>query len=219
MTPDFQKATVKAYETILKCGINSAPVDVLPIIRSLPNAFVITFTEMAYGIGIRRDTLLTTFGDQCQDAVTSVLRSGEQLYYIVAYNQRMPYYMLQRAFARELGHIILGHDGTRPEDVRHAEAQLFAMHLLCPRPMIKAIESAGVRVTVEMLGTLTGCYDRYLAQMRKTEGVRVPADLNRAVRDRFAGYVSNFLEFHHAISYDDESPVANFGSFMDGYEE
>lgn len=219
MTPDFQTATIKAYETILNHGITSAPIDALPILRSLPNAFVVTFTEMAYGIGIRRDTLLTTFGDQCQDAVTSVRRSGDQLYYIVAYNQRMPYYMLQRAFARELGHIVIGHDGSRPEDVRYAEAQLFAMHLLCPRPMIKAIEDAGVRVTVEMLGTLTGCYGRCLAQMRKAEGVRVPPDLNRAVRDNFADYIKNFLDYHHAVQYDDESPVANFGSFMDGYEE
>jgi Predicted Zn peptidase len=219
MTPDFQIAATKAYETILTHGINSAPVDALPIIRSIPNAFVVTFTEMAYGIGIRRDTLLTTFGDQCQDAVTSVRRCGNELYYIVAYNQRMPYYMLQRAFARELGHIVLGHDGSRPEDVRHAEAQLFAMHLLCPRPMIKAIENTGVQITVEMLGTMTGCYGRCLALMRKAEGVRVPSELNRAVREKFADYVENFLCYHQATQYDDESPVANFGSFMDGYEE
>lgn len=219
MTPDFQAATTAAYETILKYGITSAPVDALPIIRSLPNTFVVSFTEMAYSIGLKRDTLLTTIGDQCQDAVTSVRRNGDQLYYIVAYNQRMPFYMLQRAFARELAHIVLGHDGSRPEEVRTAEAQLFAMHLLCPRPMVKAIENAGVQITVEMIGSLTGCYGRCLAMMRKAEGVYVPPELNRAVRDNFADYVRNFLDYHTVVSYEDESPVANFGTFMDGYEE
>ena len=219
MTPDFQTATIKAYETIIKHDISSAPVDALPIIRRLPGVFVVSFTEMSYSIGIRRETLLTTIGEQCQDAVTSVRRNGDKLYYIVAYNQRMPYYMLQRAFARELGHIILGHDGSRPEEVRLAEAQHFAMHLLCPRPMVKAIESAGVQMTVEMLGTLTGCYGRCLAMMRKAPGIHVPPELNRAVREKFADYVSNFISYHQATLYEDESPVANFGTFMDGYEE
>lgn len=219
MTPDFQTATIKAYETIIKYGISSAPVDPLPILRRIPGVFVVSFTEMSYCIGIKRETLLSAIGDQCQDAVTSVRRDGDDLSYIVAYNQRIPYYMLQRAFARELGHIILRHDGTRPEEVRTAEAVCFAMHLLCPRPMIRGISDTGLTLTVEMLGTLTGCYGRFLAQMRRMEGVRVPPDLNRAVRDQFGDYIENVADYHAFVKYEDESPVANFGSYMDGYEE
>ena len=219
MTPDLKKATTKAYETILNYGITSVPVDPLSIIRGLPNVFTVSFTEMSYGIGLKRETLLSTIGDQCQDAVTSVRRVGDHLFYIVAYNQRLPYYMLQRALARELGHIILEHDGSRPEEVRTEEAVCFSQHLLCPRPLIKGIQDAGITLTVEMLGTLTGCYGRCLAAMRKTEGARIAPEINRAVRDRFADYISKLAEYRSVVVYEDESPIADFGPFMDGYEE
>ena len=219
MTPDFQKATVKAYETILNCEITSVPVDPLPIIRNIHNVFVVTFTEMSYGIGIRRETLLSTIGDQCQDAVTSVRRKDGELLYVVAFNQRLPYYMLQRALARELGHIVLQHDGSRPEEVRTAEAVCFAQHLLCPRPLIKGIQDAGIQLTVEMLGTVTGCYGRCLAAMRKSSGVHISPEINRAVRNHFTEYIKNLAEYRSVITYDDESPIADLGPFLDGYEE
>lgn len=219
MKPDFQKAATKAYETILNYGIKAVPVDPLAIIRNLPNVFTVSFTEMSYGIGIKRETLLSTIGDPCQDAVTSVRRKGDKLFYIVAYNQRLPYYMLQRALARELGHIILEHDGSRPEDVRTEEAVCFSQHLLCPRPLVKGIQDAGIPLTVEMLGTLTGCYGRCLSAMRKSQGVRISPEVNRAVRERFADYIKQLAEYRSVVTYDDESPIANFGPFMDGYEE
>lgn len=219
MTPDFQNAAIKAYETILKYGIASAPVDPLPILRQSPGVMVVSFTGMSYCIGIKRETLLSAIGGQCQDAVTSVRRSGDDLTYIVAYNQRIPYYMLQRAFARELGHIILRHDGSRPEEVRTAEAVCFAMHLLCPRPLIRGISDTGIPLTVEMLGTLTGCHGRFLSQMRRTDGVCVPADLNRAVREQFRDYIGKVVEYYALVQHEDESTAANIKSYMDGYEE
>lgn len=219
MMPDFTKAAIKACETILRYGITCTPVTPLPILSRIPGVFVVSFTEMSDSIGIDRKTLLSTIGSQCQDAVTSFRYHEGEPKYIVAYNQRLPFYMLQRALARELGHIVLGHDGTGPEDVRSAEAQFFGMHLLCPRPMIRSIMDTGTQITVEMLGTLTGCYGRCLAQMRKAEGVRIPPELNRAVREKFADYVNNFIDYHQTVSYEDESPAADFGTFMEGYEE
>ena len=219
MKPDFENAATKAYETIVKYGISSTPVAPLNILEKIKNVFVVSFTEMSDSIGIDRKTLLSTIGAQCQDAVTSVYVRNGQMKYIVAYNQRLPYYMLQRALARELGHIILGHDGSKPEEVMTAEVNCFGQHLLCPRPMIKAIEESGTVVTVEMLGTLTGCYGRCLAAMRKMPSVRTPAELNRKVKAQFTDYINNFLDYHSIIEYEDESPVADFGLFMNGYEE
>lgn len=219
MKPDFQRAATKAYETILNYEIASVPVDPLSVIRRIPNVFTVSFTEMSYGIGIKRETLLSTIGDQCQDAVTSVRKKGNKLFYVVAYNQRLPYYMLQRALARELGHIILQHDGSRPEEVRTEEAVCFSQHLLCPRPLIMGIRDAGLVLTVEMLGTITGCYGRCLSQMRKSEGVRVDPEINREVRDRFFNYITQLKEYRSIVTYDDESPIADFGTFMDGYED
>ena len=127
--------------------------------------------------------------------------------------------MVQRALARELGHIVLGHDGSRPEEVRTAEALCFAQHLLCPRPLLYAIQEAGVPLTLEVVGNVTGCYERCMAGMRKFPGVRVPAELNRAVRDLFSEYINNFLAFQPFLTWDDRSAIADFGSFMEGYEE
>ena len=219
MSPDFETAAKRAAEVLIQYQISSAPVDPLPILKSLSGVLVVSFAEMAAQVGVERGNLINMFGKFNQDAVTTVRRVGEVLRYIVAYNQRLPFYMLQRGLARELGHIILKHDGTRPDDVRQAEAVCFAQHLLCPRAVIRSISDAGIPLTVEVVGNVTGCYERCLAGMRLTPGAHVPADLNRKIRAQFADYVINFVEFQNILKTDDESMLANFGLFMDNYIE
>ena len=219
MTPDFDRAAIKASETLIKYRIAAAPVDPMPIIKSIPGVLVLSFAEMADTMGVDRKNLLTMFGAENQDAATTFKRMDGKIRYIVTYNQRLPFYMLQRALARELGHIILGHDGTRPEDVRTMEAWCFAYHFLCPRPLVKAVHDSGVRFTVEVLGNMTGCYERCLAGLRKTPGVHVPAELNQMLKEQFADYIENFLAFQSIISKEDDSDMSDFGTFMDNYAE
>lgn len=218
-TPDYTLAATKAMETLLKYGIDTAPVMPLPIFKRTPGVLVLTFAEVSIAYGIDRKYALTLFGDENQDAVTSVSTENGKLKYIVTYNQRLPFFMLQRGLARELGHIVLGHDGSRPDDVRTAEALCFAYHLLCPRPLIQAVRDAGIKMTIEVLGNMTGCYERCLIGMRKTPGVDVPADLNRAVKAQFADYLSNYLSYQAILAQDDESTLADFGTYMDNYKE
>ena len=216
--PDFERAAIKAAETIINNGINTAPVAPLPILKKTAGVLVLSFAEVSESVGVERRKLISLFGER-QDAVTSVQVDDQKIKDAVAYNQRLPFYMLQRGIARELGHIILGHDGTRPEEIRSAEATCFAYHLLCPRPLIKAVQDSGVKLTIEVLGNLTGCYERCLSGMRKTPGVSVPAELNREIKKNFADYIENFIEFQKIVSADDDSPVVDFGSFMEGYSE
>lgn len=218
MTPDYDQAALKATETLIQYDITAAPVSPIPIIKALPNALLLPFAEMALCVGEDRDQVIRTFGES-QDAVSSVHLSGGKLRYVVAYNQRLPAYLVQRALARELGHIVLGHDGSRPDDVRYAEAMTFARHLICPRPLIRAILDAGIPLTVETLGNITGCYERCLVGLRKTPGVSVPPEMNRKVRAQFADYVADYVKFQLILARDDETPVADFGTYMDGYEE
>ena len=218
MTADYQNAALLSAETLIRYQITAAPVSPIPIIKSLPNVLLLPFAEMALKIGEDRDRIINTFGES-QDAVTSVHFASGGLRYVVAYNQRLPSYIVQRALARELGHILLRHDGSRPDDVRYEEAITFARHLICPRPLIKALLDSGIRLTVETLGNVTGCYERCLAGLRKTPGVSVPAEMNRRIREQFADYVADFIRFQPIISRDDETPIADFGSFMDGYED
>lgn len=219
MTVDFEIAAVRAMETLIRFNVTTAPIDPLPMLKKIPGVLVISYAEMAQSMGEERQTLMSAFGSSNQDASTSVMEVGGKLRYVVMYNQRLPLYMLQRALARELGHIVIGHDGSRPEEVRTKEAKTFARYLLCPRPLIKALQESDYPLTIEVFGNVTGCYERCLRGIRKTPGVRIPAALNRLVRDQFADYIANFLDFQAVMSPGDESALADFGTFMDNYEE
>ena len=219
MNPDFDRAATAAAEILIKYGISTAPVDPIPIFKKAHGFNVVTFTEMSQMIGISRHDLVSTFEAENHDAVTSVYIKDGHPHYLVAYNMRLPQYIVQRALAREMGHIVLGHDGSRPDDVRNAEALCFAHHLLCPRPLIHAIQESGTKITVEVLGSTTGCYERSLIGMRRTPATHVAPDLNRKVRDQFADYIAEFLDFQSYLSHGDDSMIANFGTYMDGYEE
>lgn len=219
MTPNLERAATAAAETLIRYHVSTAPVAPLRLLKSIPGALVLSFSEMAADIGIDRRELLRTYGDMNTDAFTVVREVNGKLRYFVAYNLLLPEYLLQRAIARELGHIVLGHDGSRPEDVRMVEAMFFARHLLCPRPLIRAIQEAGIPITVETLGLITGCYERCLVGMQQSHGVHVAPELNRQIREQFAPYIVNFADCKSIIMNNDGSPLVNFGSFMDGYEE
>ena len=219
MTPDYQKAAITATETLIKFGINSAPVSALPILKNTPGVLVFSYQSISNHIDQDRRCVISMFGDGNQDAFTTVNMKDGKPQYIVTYNQRISQVLIQRALARELGHIVLGHDGSLPEDVRNEEAKAFANHLLCPRPVIHAFQASGLRVTVEMLGNLTGCFDYCLGCMRRIPGVSVPPELNRLIRDQFKDFIINSLSYYRTAERTDGSALADFGTYMDGYEE
>ena len=219
MKPDYQTAAIKAMETLVKYGIKSAPVDPLPILKQIPGVLVMSFSEVSDCVGMERNKLISTFGLPNMDAATTVMNDHGESRYIVTYNMRLSFQVLQRALARELGHIVLGHDGSRTDEVRTSEARCFAQHLLCPRPLIKAVQESGIPFTIDLLGNMTGCNEHCLACMRSLPGVIVPADLNRKVRDQFAEYIEEFIRFQLILSPEDTSRFALFNGYMDFYEE
>jgi hypothetical protein len=174
---------------------------------------------MSNKTNIDRKEILDTFGCRNQDAVTTVFVDDDRLQYVVTYNRMLSTGIVSRALARELGHIILGHDGTRPEEIRNEEAKCFAHHLLCPRPLIHSIQASGIKLTVETLGNITGFYDYCLSCIRKQPGVNVPAELNRKVRDQFMPYIMNLFEYQRYASLHDGSALADLGQYMDNYSE
>ena len=219
MKPDYNKAAIKAMETIIKYGIKSTPIDPLPILKKIPNVLILSFSELSDCVGIERKNIMNMFGLTNQDATTTVRDENGIRSYIVAYNMHLPFYILQRALARELGHIVLEHDGSRTDEVRTAEARCFAQHLLCPRPLVKAVQDSGLTFTIDLLGNMTGCNEHCLSCMRETPGTMVPADLNRQVRDQFSQYIEEFIRFELILSAHDTSRLAIFGDFMNFYEE
>lgn len=219
MIANFDRAATAAADILIRYNVKTAPVDPIPIFKKARGFNVVTFTEMSYMIGMDRKELVSSFEAENHDAISSVYVKNGEPHYLVAYNMRLPQYIIQRALAREMGHIVLGHDGTMPEEVQNAEALCFAYHLLCPRALIHAIRESGTTITTEVLGNVTGCYERCLIGMRKTPETHVPAELNRKIKEQFSDYVAELLDFQQFLSKEDESMIANFGTYMDGYEE
>jgi hypothetical protein len=91
--------------------------------------------------------------------------------------------------------------------------------LLAPRALIHTVQATGLRLTVDVVGNLTGCYDYCLSCIRKLPAVSVPRELNRAVRDAFMPYIMNYFEFQRVATHTDGSALADLGTYMDGYEE
>lgn len=217
MKPDYLRAATKAAETLITYNVTSAPVSPIPILKEIPGVIVLSYKAVSDVVSQDRQCVISTFGEHNQDAFTTVnVNNGRK---IVTYNQLLSVNLVQRALARELGHIILGHDGSLPEDVRIEEAKCFANHLLCPRPLVYAIKESGLKLTVEVLGNLTGCYDYCLSCMRKIPGVRVDPELNRKIRDQFFPYFKNFFDYQRVAMRTDGSALADFGTYMEGYEE
>ena len=218
MTPDYDRAATKAAETLIRFNVCTAPVNPMRILKAMKGVVMVSFSEMSESMGIKRQELLDRFRES-QDAATSVLVENGKKSYIVIYNQKLSEYMLQKALAREMGHIVLGHDGTLPYEIRHEEAKCFAMHLLTPRALIHSLQAACVRITTEVIGHLTGCNERCMGCMRSFPEVRVPAKLNRQIRDNFMDYILNFFEYQRILAVDDGTALADLGNYMKGYEE
>ena len=121
MKPDLEKASRKAIE--LKESGADCP---LQILKSLQNVAAASFADASARFWICRETLISMFDHGNQDAIT-VFRNGR---YLVIYNQELPCRMIRYAVARELGHIVMEHDGSRTEDVRMEEAEYFAKEFL-----------------------------------------------------------------------------------------
>lgn len=220
MLPDYDRAAIAAMKLLIENQITETPIKPMPIMLSYPGVRVMPFTHMASEAGMERDDLIPLFGTN-QDAATFHLGADiNDVKYVVVYNMRLPFEIIWRGIARELGHIVLGHDGaTRSASVRRAEAMCFAHHLLCPRPIIRIIQESDMPLTMSALANTTGCSDECVEDMREIPGAHVPADLNRQVRDLFERGINEYIRFHRSSPLKDKSPLIDLGTYMDYYEE
>lgn len=219
MQPNYDRAATKAMEILIDNQITETPIIPIPILLKYPGVRVMSFTHMADEAGIERQDLIPLFGSN-QDAATFHLGMEiEGVEYVVVYNMRLPFEIIWRGVARELGHIVLGHDGaTRPSDVRLAEAMCFAHNLLSPRPILHMLQEA-MPLTLNVLAATTGCSEDCVDDMRKIPGFHVPKELNVKVKNLFSRGMNEYISFQRSSVKEDHSPVVDLGTFMDGYEE
>ena len=220
MNPDYDRAAIAAMELLVENQVTETPIVPLPLLLKRPGVRVISFARMANEANRDRDDLVPLF-EKNMDAATFRLDTEiDDVEYLVVYNLRLSFEIVWRGIARELGHIVLGHDGsTRPTHVRREEAMCFAHHLLSPRPILRMIMDSGIPLTMNVLSDTTGCIDECVADMRSVPGVHVPAALNRKVRGLFSRGIDEYLRFHRASHKPDQSAVIDLGTYMDYYEE
>ena len=219
MKPDFDRAATMAMKTLIENRIKETPVDSLSILLKYPGVRVMSFAHFASQAGMERRELVPLFGSN-QDAATFHLDMNiSDVKYVVVYNMQLPFDIIWRGVARELGHIVLEHDGkTRPAEVRRAEAVTFAHHLISPRPILHQLRQS-VPLTMNVLTATTGCSDSCVEELRTIPGANVPAELNREVRDLFSRGIDEYIRFCKAAQTEDKSPVIDFGEYMDNYKE
>jgi len=133
---NLKNAAVKAVETVISYQINPSHPDPLQILQKLPNVLLI-----GYSINSDDPEIQPPISSG-QDALTMASRKNGKLRYIILYDQSIPQERLRFALARELGHVILQHDGADPESVWSEEASCFAHHFLCPLPMTHPVSQA-----------------------------------------------------------------------------
>ena len=218
MTPDFEKAASMALRVLIENDVRKAPIDPFPFLKNRSDVMMISFEEMSESLNKDRMNIIRSC-KHSPDAVTAFNVDGDEIKYIVAYNRYLSINILQKAFARELAHVILGHDGSLPDDIRAAEAQCFAQHLLFPRPLIHSIQATGIRLTTHVLGSITACNKECVQCMRKLPAIHVDPSLNRQVRDMFQHYVINYFEYQRILCKDDITSVVDLGTYMEGYAE
>ena len=219
MIPNYDLAATKAMEVLKQYKITETPIDSLSILLKYPGVRVISFTKFAMEAGIERHELVPMFGTNQDAATFSLDMPIEDVNYVVVYNMRLPHEIILRGVARELGHIALGHDGqTRTTEVRMAEAMCFAHHLLSPRPIIKMLQDA-VPLTLNVLTATMGCSEDCVDDLRTIPGANVPAELNREVKELFARGINEYIQFYKASKKQDKTPLIDFGTYMDNYQE
>ncbi len=220
MKPNYDMAATEAMKILVDNGITETPISSMPILLNYPKVRVMSFSNMADMTEINRKDLIPMFGFN-QDAVTFRLNlTGMDVRYVVIYNMCLPHEEIRRSIARELGHIVLGHDGqTRPTETRMAEALCFAHHLLTPRPIVHMIQQSGIPFTMNVLAHTTGCSADCVEEIQDIPGVHVPAELNSKVKALFAPHIGEYIRFHKSAPKPDTSPLVNFGSYMEFYEE
>ena len=218
--PDYDRAASAAMQLLIENNITETPINPLPIMLNYPGVRVLPYTKMASDAGMDRKELVPIFGNQAAATFHLDMHGFDNVKYVAVYNMRLPFEIIWRAIARELGHIVLGHDGmTRPNDVRMAEAMCFAHHLISPRPVIYMLQHSGLPFTMNVLANTTGCSDECVDDMQHIPGAHVPKELNLRVRDLFAPHIMEFIDFHRSSGKCDKSPVLDLGTFMDFYEE
>lgn len=211
---DYLKAATRANETLIRYNIRRTPVQPLPILEQIENVKVATFAELHNASSV---DLCRLGGGKFRDSCSMIYSENRKRKYLVAYNDLLPNPVLQKSLMTELGHVVLGHTERSAEN--ETEAKFFALHILCPRPLVHLMQAISMRITEDLLANLTGTLHETLFEIRRAPGVAVPARINRFIGNQFLPFMLNYFEYCRDVKPPDGSALVDFGTYMESYEE
>lgn len=148
--PNYHRATRNAYRTLLATGVETLPVDINEICHRCRNTKVLSYRE----VRMKCDDFDPLFDGPSRTAYTLRRIDGDQVYNIILWNEEEMNRgsgLYRFSLAHELGHIVLRHS----ENAGYAaemEANVFAQHLLCPRPVLEVLQPADAREVSVLCG-------------------------------------------------------------------
>ena len=74
-------------------------------------------------------------------------------------------------------------------------------------------------LTLNVLTATMGCSEDCVDDLRTIPGANVPAELNREVKELFARGINEYIQFYKASKKQDKTPLIDFGTYMDNYQE
>lgn len=167
--PDLSRAATAAYRVLIAQQVQTLPVDPLFLLRQCRDTVVWTFGEAAERLSLTPGEFDRRFG--ASDAFT-LCSDGR---YIVIYREGGNPARQRFTLAHELGHRVLGHTGGDPADER--EADCFASHLLCPRPVIARLTERFQPLYAEQLADAFYVSLRCAQMAAEATNEQIPADI------------------------------------------
>lgn len=137
--PNYHRATRQAYRVLLAAKIDRLPVDVDAICERCHDTTLVSSRTARELMGEDFDPF---FDGPSRTALTvRRWRAGRAYHTIIWNTEEMSHGSAQYryAIAHELGHVLLRHPGGQ-HPAAEAEADLFAQHLLCPRPVLEVLQ-------------------------------------------------------------------------------
>lgn len=145
----FERAVTTAYECLVKNNVRALPVDVESLLSHYRNTHVLDVEQAADMLN--KPTWLLNKDLQMAEAWTYRMSdaAGETHYVVLLRREGVHPARLRFNMAHELGHIALGHEGSNENEER--EANCFAMHLLCPVPVLREMMNGQKQVWAEQV--------------------------------------------------------------------
>jgi len=139
--PDYHRATRNAYRTLLATGVDHLPVDVAALCARCQNTKVMSFHEARHLF----DDFEPLWDGPSRMAFAMRRALNGKIHNLILWNdeEMSPGSGLYRfSLAHELGHIVLRHSQDASY-VAELEANCYAQHLLCPRPVLEVLQPRG----------------------------------------------------------------------------